>query len=171
MKMKLAIETVAMRLARIAVLLVVLTSLVGAPPALAQDIVTVPSDDKAMNAAIAKAQASLPTFFARLAKPLPGDQGFAVKIHYVTTGDSGEHIWANDVVREGDQVSATINNQPAKIPNLKMGQRVAVPLTRLTDWMYMNSGKIYGGQSIRALLPTLPKADADRLKPMLAPEN
>jgi uncharacterized protein YegJ (DUF2314 family) len=136
----------------------------------AQSVINVPNSDKAMNAAIVKAQASMPVFFERLTKPQPGDEGFAVKIHYPTTGNDGEHIWANNVVREGDQVSATINNQPAKIPDLKMGQRVTAPITRLSDWMYVNGGKVYGGQSIRVLVPALPKADADRIKAMLAPE-
>jgi uncharacterized protein YegJ (DUF2314 family) len=168
--MKRSMASAALRFITLVVAAAVIAGAVPASAALAQGIVKVPNSDQPMETAISKAQASLPVFFERLTKPQPGDERFSVKIRYATTGDSGEHIWANDVVREGDKVSATIGNKPADIPNLKMGQRVTVPVTQLTDWMYMNGGKIHGGQTIRALLPTLPKADADRLKAMLAPE-
>ena len=67
-------------------------------------------------------------------------------------------------------VSATINNEPRDIAGLKIGQRVTVPLGQLTDWMYTREGKIHGGQTIRAIIPALPKAQADQYRAMLAPE-
>ena len=112
-------------------------------PAVAQPApVPVPNEDAVMAAAIAKAQASLPRFFEILAKPQPGDDGFAVKIHYNLGSGGGEHIWANDVQRNGNEVTATINNRPQKIPNLKLGQRVTVPMERITDWMFFRDDKI-----------------------------
>ena len=130
----------------------------------------VPTSDPVMNAAIEKAKATLPVFFARLAKPQPGDDGFAVKIYYPTSKGDGEHIWANRVERKADMVTATINNEPRDIAGLKIGQRVTVPLGQLTDWMYTREGKIHGGQTIRAIIPALPKAQADQYRAMLAPE-
>ena len=130
----------------------------------------VPTSDPVMNAAIEKAKATLPVFFARLAKPQPGDDGFAVKIYYQTSKGDGEHIWANRVERKADMVTATINNEPRDIAGLKIGQRVTVPLGQLTDWMYTREGKIHGGQTIRAIIPALPKAQADQYRAMLAPE-
>ena len=130
----------------------------------------VPSADPAMNAAIEKAKATLPAFFDRLANPQPGDDGFAIKIKYLARTGDGEHIWANKVERKGDMVSATINNEPRDIAGLKIGQRVTVPLGQLTDWMYTRDGKIHGGQTIRAIIPALPKAQADQYRAMLAPE-
>jgi uncharacterized protein YegJ (DUF2314 family) len=142
-------------------------------PALAQQggIINVPTQDKAMAAAIESAKATLPKFFERLVKPETGDERFAVKIRYDTsrrTAD-GEHIWANQVVREGDKVSATISNQPRDIAGLKMGQRVTVPVSRLTDWMFVRDSKYHGAYTLRAMLPFMPADQAADFKARLAP--
>jgi uncharacterized protein YegJ (DUF2314 family) len=134
------------------------------------EVVFVPTADPAMNAAIAEAKATLPGFFQRLGKPQPGDEGFAVKIYFKTRTGDGEHIWANKIEVAGNSVSATISNEPRDIAGLKAGQRLTVPMDRITDWMFMRAGKIHGGQTIRAAIPTLPKAQADQYKAMLAPE-
>ena len=142
-------------------------------PALAQlkpDVVPVPNSDEAMAKAIAKARATLPDFFAILAKPQQGDNGFAVKIHYDFGNNRGEHIWANTIAVNGKDISANISNQPRDIPNLKFGQRVTVPVTQLSDWMFIRDGKIHGGQTIRAVLPMLPPDRAAEMRARLAPE-
>ena len=140
----------------------------------AQGVVGIPSADAAMNAGIAKAQATLPIFFERRASPRIGDKNFSIKIKYASTDNSYEHIWASNVVRDGDgdgdNVTASIAKEPAKIPDLKYGQKVRVLMTQLSDWRYMNSGKIHGGQTIRATLPSMSKADATELPTTLAPE-
>jgi uncharacterized protein YegJ (DUF2314 family) len=134
-------------------------------------IVDVPTGDAVMDAAIRKARESLDTFWARLATPQPGDEGFAVKIAYPTRAkNSNEHIWANNVVRSGDMVAATINNDPRDIADLKRGQRVNVPISRITDWMYVRDGKFYGAQTLRAVLSRMPKEQADAYRAKLAPE-
>ena len=138
-------------------------------PAAAQ-IISVPNDDAAMEAAIAKAQASLPVFWDTIAKPQAGDDRFAVKIKYVTGAKAGEHIWAGDVKRAGANVTATISNTPRDIPNLKKGQRVTVPLDRVTDWMFFRNDKIHGAQTLRVLLPRMPPDQAADWKSKLAPE-
>jgi uncharacterized protein YegJ (DUF2314 family) len=157
-----------MMLKRLALIL----ALACAPPPLAAQIINVPTQDKAMAAAIEKAKATLPSFFERLTKPQPGDDGFAVKIRFDTTkrGTDGEHIWANAVVREGDTVSATINNQPRDIPDLKNGQRVTVAVTQLTDWMFMRDGKFHGAYTLRAMLPFMAPDQAKSFRQRLAPE-
>jgi uncharacterized protein YegJ (DUF2314 family) len=141
----------------------------GIAPVAAQ-IISVPNDDAAMEAAITKAQASLPVFWETIAKPQPGDDRFAVKIKYATGSKSGEHIWAGDVKRAGANVTATISNTPRDIPNLKKGQRVTVPLDRVTDWMFFRNDKIHGAQTLRVLLARMPPDQAADWKSKLAPE-
>jgi uncharacterized protein YegJ (DUF2314 family) len=141
-------------------------------PVLAQGIIDVPNSDQAMAAAIEKARATLPAFWTALKEKRPGDERFAVKIRYPTTRSKsdGEHIWANEVEQTGDTVNATINNEPRAIANLKIGQRVTVPVDQLTDWMFFRDGKMHGAQTVRVLLPMMQKPDADRLRAILAPE-
>ena len=140
--------------------------------AAAQSITDVSPQNEAVNAAIAKAKSTLPVFFARNARPQPGDSGFAVKIRYPTgkQDGSGEHIWASNVVRDGDTITATIANAPREIPGLAMGQRVTVPVSQLTDWMYIRDGKYHGGYTIRALVPFMAPDAAEAMKRRLAPE-
>jgi uncharacterized protein YegJ (DUF2314 family) len=127
--------------------------------------------NEAVNASIAKARETLPVFFARLAKPERGDSDFQVKIRYDTSKPpAGEHIWARDVVREGDKVSATIATKPYDIPDLKQGQRVTVPISQLTDWLYVRDNKYHGAYTVRALLPFMKPEDAEQMKRDLAPE-
>lgn len=137
----------------------------------AQSLTNVSPQNEAVNAAIAKAKSTLNVFFARNAKPEPGDSGFMVKIRYVVDNNGGgEHIWADNVVRNGDTVSATIANEPRQIPNLKRGQRVTVPVSQLTDWMYTRDGKYRGAYTVRALVPFMTPADGEAMKRRLGPE-
>jgi uncharacterized protein YegJ (DUF2314 family) len=140
-------------------------------PAAAQ-ITTVSPENKAVNAAMDKARSTLPLFFKRLEKPERGDSGFIVKIKFDTgKGDgSSEYIWAKDIVRAGDTVSATIDNDPSKIPNMVKGQRVTVPVSQLSDWLYVRDGKYRGAYSVRALVPFMPPDQAEDMKKRLGPE-
>lgn len=146
----------------------------GAMPTTAQDqapFTRLEKHDQAMIDAIAKAQSTLDAFLTRAAKPQRGDSDFSVKIRYDTgKPDDAEYIWASDPVRQGNNVTATIANEPRDIPDLREGQRVTVPLSRIVDWMYWSGGRIYGGYTMRALLPHIPKVDADKFRKVLAPE-
>ena len=146
-------------------------NMLAALPVSAQ-ITSVSPENKAVNAAIVKAQATLPVFFERLASPKPGDDNFLVKIRYETLKDDGggEHIWAKDVVKVGDSVLATIDNVPKDIPNLSKGQRVTVPISRVTDWLYERDGKYRGAYTVRALVPFMTKQQAADMRKRLGPE-
>jgi uncharacterized protein YegJ (DUF2314 family) len=140
-------------------------------PAAAQ-ITDVSSENKAVNAAIEKAQSTLPVFFKRLEKPERGDSGFLVKIKFAKAkGDGGnEYIWAKDIVRAGDTVSATIDNDPRDIPNLVTGQRVTVSISDVSDWLYSRDGKYRGAYTVRALVPFMTPDQAADMKKRLGPE-
>src|SRR5262249_15997278 len=132
---------------------------------------TVSRENQAVNDAIAKAQATLPAFLARVTKPEPGDTDFQIKIRFETSRPpSGEHVWARDIVRDGDKVSATIPAEPRDIPNLRRGERVTVPLSQVTDWLYVREGKYHGAYTVRALLPYMKEDEAEEMRRSLAPE-
>ena len=154
----------------LAVLAAVAVVALAALPAFAQ-LTEVSPQNEAINAAIEKAKSTLPVFFARLANPQPGDSGFLVKIRYDKKSTSGgEHIWAKDVVKSGNTVSATIDNEPKDIADLVRGQRVTVPITQLTDWLYERRGKYHGAYTVRALVPFMTKEQAADMRKRLAPE-
>jgi uncharacterized protein YegJ (DUF2314 family) len=153
-------------------LLIVLVAPLAATPVSAQVLTTVSSENEAVNAAIAKAREALPVFFRRLNNPERGDSGFRVKLVYDTRiAKRTEHLWAKDVVRVGsDKISATIDNQPKDIPDLAHGQRVTVPITQISDWLYVRDGKYRGAYTVRALLPFMKPGEAAKMKERLGPE-
>jgi uncharacterized protein YegJ (DUF2314 family) len=48
------------------------------------------------------------------------------------------------------------------------GQRIDVDPKLISDWMYMLNGKIKGGETIRVIIPTLSKDEADYYRNLLA---
>ena len=128
--------------------------------------VKVPNEDAAMNAAIKKARQSLPQFWSKLASPGSDETGFSLKVR-IDEGDIGEHFWLIDIERKGDVIFGTINNTPDEVKSVAMGQRIQIDPAHISDWMYMRNRKIVGNETMRALLPRMPKRQADAFRTML----
>ncbi len=127
--------------------------------------------DAALAAAVVRAQATLPDFWAVLEKPGPMDENFRIRIRYATPSGGSEDVWAIDVRREGgDRITATIDGAPRDVPGITHGQRVTVPVSWLVDWFYFRDGRLHGAHSIRAQLPAMSRREADKYRAMLAPE-
>lgn len=119
-----------------------------------------------MNAAVAKARTTLPTFWASLDKPKPGETGFALKVK-ISGGGKNEHFWLINIDRKGNSLAGTINNKPNIVMSVKEGQRHQFTERDISDWMFMRNGKIVGNETMRPLLKTLPKEKADQYRRML----
>lgn len=151
---------------RILPILSVLVALSAA--AAAEDkVVAFSSEDANMNAAIAKARASLPQFWEKFAKPAANETDFGVKLG-ISDGTQTEHFWCSDI--QGDAKSATcaIANEPQLVFKVKMGERVTIEPVIISDWMYRQNGKIKGGETIRVIIPQLAPEEAEYYKSMLA---
>ena len=111
-------------------------------------VVDVGPDDAEMNAAIAEARRRWPEFVAALrAKP---DVERYVKLAW-RDGEEVEHIWAKVERVEDGKVTATIDNQPRSVRNLKQGQRVTVAEAEVEDWLWQEGGKMVGGFTVEVL--------------------
>ena len=60
------------------------------------------SGNAEMNAAIAKARATLPTFWASYDAPKPSETGHSLKVRFPNPRNSGEHIWMAEVKKIAD---------------------------------------------------------------------
>lgn len=118
-------------------------------------VVGVNDDDERMNGAIAKAQETFPTFEQNWQRP--DVDAVSIKIAMETDTDSLEHIWFQPLEINGDQIKARCANQPVHIPGLKMGDIRTVDRSKVSDWMIMESGKCYGGYTIRVLAELNPE--------------
>ncbi|HMF17490.1 MAG TPA: DUF2314 domain-containing protein [Gemmataceae bacterium] len=121
-------------------------------------VIPVAGDDPRMNAAIDKARATVKTFIDALQSPKPGQQGFSVKVVF-TDGDNDEHMWLLPVRYDGKKFRGTVNNAPQTVKNIKMGQRVTVEPSKISDWMFVENGKLVGGHTVRVLRDAMTPAD------------
>jgi uncharacterized protein YegJ (DUF2314 family) len=145
-------------------------SLVGCGKKQPVDKVTyVAPDDPRMKAAIEKARSNVNTFIAALQSPKPGQSGFSVKMAFIE-GDNTEHMWLTPVRYDGQKFHGTINNEPEKIKSVKLGQKVSIEPSQISDWMYLENRKLKGGETIRALRDAMTpaeRADFDKSVPFV----
>lgn len=137
-----------------------------------QDLTTgVPVGDNAMEAAFAKARATLDTFLALLDKPPPNTGIYAVKLRIVDPASRAvEYFWVLDLKRQGDSFSGIINNTPRSVSNVRIGQRMRFTRAEIYDWMYTDSNflnaqrSIVGNFTMCALLARETPKEAEELR-------
>ena len=128
-------------------------------------VIDVASADPEMTAAIAKARATLPVFWASDAAPKPSESGHSLKVRFATSSTNVEHIWMMDVKRLPDGgFSGRFGNAPRDLPGKREGDLAQFTEADITDWMFMRNGKIVGGETIRPMLKSMPKAEAAALR-------
>jgi uncharacterized protein YegJ (DUF2314 family) len=134
------------------------------------DTVTqVRADDPRMNPGIDKSRSTVNTFIAASKSPKAGQSGFSVKVPF-KDGANTEHIWLAPVAFDGTNFQGTVNNEPETITNVKMGQKVSIVPAKISDWMFIENGKLIGGQTLRVLRDTLTpaeRADFDKNMPFV----
>jgi len=109
----------------------------------------VPNEHAAMHEAVTKARKTVRKFIDALEHPVSGETDFEVKKPFVQKGEI-EHIWLSDVKFIGGRFQGKVDNVPEKIKGLKLGQVVSVNPDEISDWVYLNNGKLVGGYTIRA---------------------
>jgi uncharacterized protein YegJ (DUF2314 family) len=131
-------------------------------------IVPFNSTNAEMNAAIAKARASLPTFWASYEGQQPSETGHSLKVHFALPDNNFEHIWIVDVKKLTDnRYSGRFANTPDGLVDKCLGDVTEFNEADISDWLFVRNGKIVGGETIRVLLKDLPKEDADAFRARL----
>ncbi len=130
-------------------------------------IINVSSDDAEMNAAIAKARASLPDFWKVYGKPEHGESDFSLKVK-INDKEQTEYFWVVDLDQRDGKIFGTINNDPDIVKNVKLGDRIAVNEPDISDWLYLRNGKMVGNYTLRALFKQMSKDEVEKYKQMLA---
>lgn len=129
-------------------------------------VFTVARGDAEMNAAFAKAQQSLGQFLDAFQAQAPGTGSFSVKIP-ISDGAKREYFWVNDLVRKGNQFTGRINNRPEVVQTVQYGQTITFPRSRISDWMYVDHGKMLGNYTTCVLLGREDPAQAQALMSQL----
>lgn len=118
-----------------------------------------------MASAIARARKEVDVFISTFESRDGSD--FAVKVP-IEDGDKTEHFWLTDISYGDDEFEGKIGNDPGVVSNVSFGQVVKVPKREISDWLFMRGGKMHGNYTLRPLLATMPEADADYYRSLLA---
>lgn len=123
------------------------------------DLVYIPNEDERMNWAIEKAGLTLWYFEESLKSPVAGQEYFSIKVMIEDAGRV-EHIWltAPDFDEEGN-LFGEVGNEPVQIKTVKLGQKIGVMRSMISDWMIVEKGRLIGGYTIRAIREGIPESD------------
>jgi uncharacterized protein YegJ (DUF2314 family) len=122
-------------------------------------------DEQEMDAAIARARREVDTFIAELSKPT--GENHAVKVPISDNGET-EHFWLINVSYRNGQFEGEIKNEPGMVRNVRLGEKRRVNKAEISDWMFIRGGKLYGNYTMRPLLKTMPKEEAEKYQSMIA---
>ena len=109
----------------------------------------VENEHAAMRKAVDQARKTVGQFIKALQHPANGQTDFEVKKPFVE-GNDVEHIWLSNIEFVGGRFKGKVDNAPVKIHGLKIGQVVSVNPDEISDWAYVDNGKLVGGYTIRA---------------------
>lgn len=120
--------------------------------------VQITEENKAMDHAVQTAHKTVNTFITVLRSPKENQSRFAVKKPFIE-GDKVEHIWLKDVSFDGRLFHGKVDNVPVDIKGARLGQEVTVALKEISDWMYVEDGRLVGGYTICAMCENMSPAE------------
>ena len=132
-------------------------------------VVYAEGDDPEMNAAITHARMELDTFIATLKSPQSSQSKFGVKVG-IPHAAGTEHLWLGQPVFDGDSVSGVIEDVPVYAQHVKKGDAIRVNRHGVSDWMFMEDGKLRGGYTMRVAVERLPSDQRGEQKKRLGIE-
>jgi len=118
------------------------------------EVFRIEDKDAQMHRAVKEARKTVGVFIAALKNPAKGQHDFEVKKPFAKDGEV-EHLWLSDVEFSGNRFHGRVDNHPRKIKGLKFGDRVSVNPDEISDWAFVDNGKLVGGYTIRVLSQNL----------------
>lgn len=125
-----------------------------------QPTISVESDDKEMAEAIEKANQTLTDFNAVLSNPKIEVK--SLKVKFETSNGGGEHIWLTDVQYKNGKYSGILDNEPEYITEYKIGDKIEVDNSKISDWMYIKNGKLFGGYTMKLLRSRMTETEREQ---------
>lgn len=128
------------------------------------DIIGVRAEDDAMNAAMARARATLPVFNGYLSRTAGGGAQAIIKAGF-RQGDVEEHMWVSHVTFDGDVYRGRLINRPMDLTNVRQGDAVTIRPKDVSDWLVVDDGVGLGNFTtleLRRRMSPAERADFDR---------
>jgi uncharacterized protein YegJ (DUF2314 family) len=121
-------------------------------------IYSVTDNDTEMNEAIKTAKQTLDKFNSALMSSNPDFKYFALKSHFKTT-NGGEHIWVSNISLKDKKYYGVVDNLPESTTEVKIGDTIQIVNENISDWMYIENQKLFGGFTIRLLRKRMTEAE------------
>ncbi|GLR13745.1 hypothetical protein GCM10007907_25350 [Chitinimonas prasina] len=126
-------------------------------------VVYVNDQDKAMNAAIAKAQATLDTFLQVAESKPSGTLGYKLKVRFEDE-NGAEHIWVTPFKREKTGFVGVVANDPEVVESVEAGKSYSFSRAQISDWGYVKDGKQVGSYTVCVIFKSMPADQVKRYK-------
>ena len=110
--------------------------------------------------AVKNAQKTFKYFWRELSweykRIVPALNAACVKVAFTqeTKNPIVEHMWINEVMFDGNNVTGVLINTPNALTNISNGDTVNVPLNQISDWLFTTgtpNPKAYGGFTIQVM--------------------
>jgi uncharacterized protein YegJ (DUF2314 family) len=102
-----------------------------------------------MAEAVQKARKTLDKFISALRSPKSNQSRFSVKKPFIE-GDKVEQLWVNEVSFDGQLFHGKVDNEPVDLKGVKLGDEVTVSPEEISDWMFVQKGRLVGGYTVQA---------------------
>jgi uncharacterized protein YegJ (DUF2314 family) len=129
-------------------------------------VIEVERSDKEIERITENARRALPVFFRNLARPEAGAGNFYLKYPLTSEDGGAEQVWLGNIRFKNGNYYGTLSNTAKFINSVKKSKTITIDTDKITDWMYIQDGKIMGGRSIKYLMEKMPEDQRgeDRLK-------
>lgn len=137
-----------------------------------QKIVMTPGDDPEMDKAADLARKTFRFFWRELSwehrRIIPGLGIAALKVAFSDPPETRskdpnaldvEHMWLNEIRFDGKRLRGTLLNQPQWIKSVSEGDTVSFSPRRMTDWMYAQHDRVYGGFTVNLMRSRMSKGE------------
>lgn len=114
-------------------------------------VVNISGADPRMIAAVAEARQRWPEFVAAFeSRPATAESPFIIKARF-SNGTSEEFMWVSVTGISGETISGQLENSPASLTHIKIGDTVTVPLADLNDWLCQRDKQALGGFTLKLM--------------------
>jgi uncharacterized protein YegJ (DUF2314 family) len=127
------------------------------------DVEIVSANDREINAAIDRAQETLPQFIQELQNPGQryGNSMIKVRFRYGSK-DSAEHMWMGKLSFAYGKFSGILADKPEYVDNLKQGDTLTVDAGDVSDWILVREdGTMLGGFTMHVFLDRMSEEERE----------
>jgi uncharacterized protein YegJ (DUF2314 family) len=110
-------------------------------------VISMKDDDALLEAAAQEARKRWPEFARAFAERNSDSRSFAVKAPF-RDGEEVEWMWLEVTSISPDVVEGNLGNRPGLVKNVREGDLLRVPVTIISDWIYLKEERQVGGFSI-----------------------